>query len=75
MKPEKQLYLENHTTHKDETLHRYISKDLWIPMILVLFAHCIAEGVHAEKIPKSTVRSLMEQPTQFLATPLSAQGS
>ena len=44
-------------------------------MILVLFAYCIAGGVHVEKIRKSTVRSLMEQPTQFPATPLSAQGS
>ena len=44
-------------------------------MILVLFAYCIAGGVHGEKIRKSTVRSLMEQPTQFSATPLSAQGS
>ena len=31
-------------------------------MILVLFAYCIAEGVHAEKIRRSTVRSFMEQP-------------
>ena len=44
-------------------------------MILVLLAYCIAGGVHGEKIRKSTVRSLMEQPTQFSATPLSAQGS
>ena len=45
-------------------------------MVLVLFAYCIAAwGVHAEKICKSTVRSLMEQPTQFSATPLSAQSS
>ena len=44
-------------------------------MILVLFAYCIAEGVHGEKICKSTVRSLMEQPTQFAATPLRAQGN
>ena len=44
-------------------------------MILVLFAYSIAGGVHGEKIRKSTVRSLMEQPTQFSATPLSAQGS
>ena len=29
----------------------------------------------AKKIRKSTVQSLMEQPTQFSATPLSAQGS
>ena len=56
-------------------LHRYVGKDLWIPMILVLFAYCIAGGVHAEKVRKSTVRSLMKQPTQFLATLLSAQGS
>ena len=39
-------------------------------MILVLFAYCIAGGVHSETIRKSTVRSLMEQPTQFSATPL-----
>ena len=44
-------------------------------MILVLFAYCIAGGVHAEKIRKSTVRSLMQQPTTFSATPLSTQGS
>ena len=48
-------------------------------MILVLFTYCIAGGVnggvHAEKIRKSTVRTLMEQPTQFSATPLSTQGS
>ena len=44
-------------------------------MILVLFAYCIAGGVHGKKIRKSTVRSLMQQPTQFSATPLSAQGS
>ena len=29
-------------------------------MILVLFAYCIAEGVHGEKIRKFTVRSLMD---------------
>ena len=44
-------------------------------MMLVLFAYCIAGGVHGEKIRKSTVQSLMQQPTQFSATPLSAQGS
>ena len=44
-------------------------------MILVLFAYCIAGGVQGEIIRKSTVRSLMEQPTQFLATPFSVQGS
>ena len=44
-------------------------------MILVLFTYCIAGGVHGEKIRNSTVRSLMEQPAQFSATPLSAQGS
>ena len=44
-------------------------------MILVLFAYCIAGGVHGEKICKSTVRLLMEQPTQFSSTPLSAQGN
>ena len=44
-------------------------------MILVVFAYCLAGGVHAEKISKSTVRSLMEQPTQFSVTPLSTQGS
>ena len=38
-------------------------------MILVLFAYCIAGGVHNKKIHKSTVQSLMEQPTQFSATP------
>ena len=44
-------------------------------MILVLFAYYIAEGVYGEKIRESTVRSLMQQPTIFSATPLSAQGS
>ena len=44
-------------------------------MMLVLFANCIAGGVHGERIRKSTVQSLREQPTQFAATPLSAQGS
>ena len=44
-------------------------------MILVLFAYCVAGSVHGEKIRKSTVRSLMQQPTQFSSTPLSAQGS
>ena len=44
-------------------------------MILILLAYCIAGGVHAEKVGKSTVQSLMKQPTQFSATPLSAQGS
>ena len=44
-------------------------------MILVLFAYYIAGDVHGEKICKSTVRSLMQQPTQFSSTPLSAQGS
>ena len=43
-------------------------------MILVLFAYCVAGGVHGEEIRKSTVRLLMEQPTQFSATPLNAQG-
>ena len=44
-------------------------------MILVLFAYCIAGGVHGEQLRKSTVRSLMQQPTQFSATPHSAQAS
>ena len=48
----------------ERTHTRYIGKDLWIPMVLVLFAYCIAGVVHA-----------VEQPTQFTATPLSAQGS
>ena len=60
---------------KMRLIHRYVGKNLWIPMILVLFAYCIAGSVHGEKIRKSTVRSLMQQPTQFSATPLSAQGS
>ena len=45
---------------KMRDFHRYIGKDLWIPVILVLFAYCIAGGVHGEKIHKSTVRSLLE---------------
>ena len=44
-------------------------------MILVLFAYCIAGGVHGEKMHESTVRTLMEQPTQFSATPLKPQGN
>ena len=72
MKAEKQLYLENHTTHEDETFTITVGKDLWIPMIL---GYCIAGDVHGKKIRKSTIRSLMEQPTPFSATPLSAQGS
>ena len=44
-------------------------------MILVLLAYCVAWGVHGEKIRKSTVRSLMKQPTQFSGTPPSAQDS
>ena len=44
-------------------------------MILVLFAYCVAENVHSEKIRKSTVRSLMEQPTQFSGNTPQAQGS
>ena len=32
-------------------------------------------GIYNEKLRKSTVRSLIEQPTQFLAKPLSAQGN
>ena len=44
-------------------------------MIPVLFAYCIAGDVRGEKIYKSTVRLLMEQPTRFSATTLSAQGS
>ena len=44
-------------------------------MIVVLLAHCIVSGVRAEKIRESIVQSLMEQPTQFSATPFSAQGT
>ena len=44
-------------------------------MIPVLLAYFVAGGFNCEKIRKCTVRSLMEQPTQFSATPLSAQGS
>ena len=42
---------------------------------LVLMACYIAWGVYSEKTHKSTVQSLMEQPTQFSATLFSAQGS
>ena len=41
-------------------------------MIPVLY---VAGGVHGEKIRKSTVQSLMQQPTQFSSAPISAQGS
>ena len=34
-------------------------------MILVLFAYCIAGGIHYEKIHKFTVRSLIEQPNSI----------
>ena len=44
-------------------------------MIPVLLAYFVVGCFHGEKIRKSTVRSLMEQPTQFSAAPLSAQGS
>ena len=44
-------------------------------MIPVLLAYFVVECFHGEKIRKSTVRSLMEQPAQFSAAPLSAQGS
>ena len=44
-------------------------------MIPVLLAYYVDWGVHGEKIRKSTVRSLMRQPTEFSSTPLSAQGS
>ena len=53
-------------------MHNYVGKDLWIPMILVLFVYCIPGDVTPKKY---TVRSWMEQPTQFSATPLYAQGS
>ena len=43
-------------------------------MTLVLLAYCVAWGVQGKKIRKSTVQSLMEQPTQFSETPLSAHG-
>ena len=44
-------------------------------MIPVLLAYYVAWGVNGEKLRKSTVRSLMQQPTEFSSTPLSAQGS
>ena len=44
-------------------------------MILVLLAYCVALGVYGKKLRKSTVQSLIEQPTQFSAKPLSAQGN
>ena len=44
-------------------------------MILVLLTYCVALGVYGEKLRKSTVQSLIEQPTQFLAKPFSAQGN
>ena len=43
MKAEKQLYLENHTTHEDETCTVTLVRPCG------LFAYCIAGGVHAEK--------------------------
>ena len=44
-------------------------------MMSVLFAYCVPESVHGEKVRNSTVRSLMQQPTEFSSTLLSAQGS
>ena len=44
-------------------------------MIPVLLSCFVVGGFHGEKIREFTVRSLMEQPTQFSAAPLSAQGS
>ena len=44
-------------------------------MIPVLLAYYVVWGVHGQKIRKSTVRSLMQQPTEFSSTPLSAQDS
>ena len=46
-------------------------------MILVLFAYCIAGGVHGEKIRKSMHCPIIDAATHytFSATPLSAQGS
>ena len=52
-------FLKNHMTHKDEAC-TVVSKDT------SMLAYYIAGGVHAEKIRKSTVPSLMKQPTQFL---------
>ena len=44
-------------------------------MILLLLAYCVALGVYGEKLRKSTVWSLIEQPTQFSAKPHSAEGN
>ena len=43
--------------------------------ILILLAYCVPGSVQGEKIRKSTVQSLMQQPTEFSSTSLSAQGS
>ena len=44
-------------------------------MVQALLAYYVAWGVHGEKLRKSTVRSLMQQPTEFTSTTHSAQGS
>ena len=67
---QEQLYLKNHTTHKDETCTVTLARICGIQWYyIVLFADCIAGGVHGEKIRKPTVWSLMEQPTQFRQHP------
>ena len=40
-----------------------------------LMAYRVALGVYGEKLRKSTVLSLIEQPAQFSAKPLSAQAN
>ena len=66
---QEQLYLENHTAHEEETC------TLTLVRTLILYAYCVPGSVHGAKIRKSTVRSLMQQATEFSSTRLSAQGN
>ena len=60
---------------KRRDFNRYIGKDLYIPTILVLLAYYLALCVYGETLRKSTIRSLIRQPTQLSAKLLSAQAN
>ena len=47
----------------------FIPTNFGISVMSHMLAYCVAWGIDGEKICKSTVQSLMEQPTQFSATP------
>ena len=76
MNAEIQLYLENHTICEDETCTVTLVRtvDSVIQALLAPLAY-VGLSTAKKKVRKSTVRSLRERPTQFLATQLSAQGS